>query len=216
MEKKIQDFIYSGQTEAEFFHLSNGDTITLGDYIQQRNEKDAEFLKLVKEPIQSIKKKCSWLDDIAFHGLQQHHTKDYLMSSIWLFPTSGTPLITHVDKDSGQFLDLAERIPKLYLLRKSTRELVRRQKELVKLQRELHEIDEAGCDFYLDSLYPQTSISGHFHLHHTPNIGVHVFADDESLANFFVRPMKTYDKPYLDDSEKNKVLAKIQLKQSQD
>ena len=193
MEKKIQEFIRSGQTEADFFHLSNGDTITLGDYIQQRKEKDAEFLKLVKEPIQSMKKKCSWLGDISFNGLQQHHTKDFLMTSIWLFPTSGTPLIAHVDKDSGQFLELAERVPKIYLLRKSVR---------------------AGCDFYVDALYPQTSISGHFHAHPKPNMGVYVFTDDESLANFFVRPMKVYDKPYLSDSEKNKVLTKIQMKQS--
>ena len=194
MEKKIQEFIHSGQTEADFFHLSNGDTITLGEYIQQRKEKDAEFLKLVKEPIQSMKKKC--------------------MTSIWLFPTSGTPLITHVDKDSGQFLELAERIPKIYLLRKSVRELVRRQKDLSMIQKELHDIDEAGCDFYVDALYPQTSISGHFHAHPKPNMGVYVFTDDESLANFFVRPMKVYDKPYLSDSEKNKVLTKIQMKQS--
>ena len=44
MEKNIKDFINSGQTEAEFFHLSNGDTITLGDYIQQRKEKDLLYL----------------------------------------------------------------------------------------------------------------------------------------------------------------------------
>ena len=214
MEKNIKAFINSGQTEADFFHLSNGDTITLGDYIQQRKEKDAEFLKLVKEPIQSMKKKCSWLDDISFNGLQQNHTKDFLMTSIWLFPTSGTPLITHVDKDSGEFLDLAERVPKIYLLRKSVRELVRRQKDLPMIQKELHDIDEAGCEFYVDALYPQTSISGHFHAHPKPNMGVYVFADDESLANFFVRPMKVYDKPFLSDSEKNKVLTKIQMKQS--
>ena len=45
-----------------------------------------------------------------------------------------------------------------------------------------------------------------------PGMEVYVPSDYNSLAYYYVRNMKIYDKPLIDDKQKEKVLTKIQLK----
>jgi hypothetical protein len=47
---------------------------------------------------------------------------------------------------------------------------------------------------------------------YTPNIGMYVFSDDELVADYLVRKMRSYDKPYLKGTNKRKILTRIQLK----
>ena len=69
-----------------------------------------------------------------------------------------------------------------------------------------------GRAFYDGLLYRKKSVSGDFDVLYTPNIGMSVWSDHELLADYLVRKMKAYNKPYLKEDEKDKVLTRIQIK----
>lgn len=213
MEQITCDFLKSNLTESDFFGVSSKDLISLKEHLLRLKAKDQEFLTAVKPHIDSMKEKCGWLDEIAFSATQHDGTGEYLRTAIWLFPTEGRSLITHYDVKTKRYRDIAERVPKLYiLLNKSIRTSVEREKELVSVQEELREIDELGRLLYDGVLYARKSVSGNFCITYTPNIGMNVWWRDELVANYYIRKMKLYDRPYLSEEEKGQVLTRIQLK----
>ena len=175
-------------------------------------EKDKEFLELVSEPVNSMKEKCNWIDDIAFNALQREETGKFVQSSVWLFPSEGHHLIVHRDKENKEYRYIAPKMPNVYLVNKSVRQLVKRIDELKNIQDELHEIDLMGRNFYDGLLYTKKSVSENFDICYTPNMRVSLWADYQLLANYSARPMKSYNKPYLNVEEKEKVLTKIEIK----
>ena len=212
MKKNIRDFLNSDMIESDFYNLPKEDLICLRDYLLQFKAKDVEFMNLIKEPLSLMKEKCSWIDDVAFSALQIESTGKYFNSSVWLFPTKGNNLIVSTDKENDVFKDITEKIYGIYLLNNNIRMQVKRQKELKMIQEELHEIDKIGRTYYDGLLYSQKSVSGYFDVSYTPNIGMHVWSDDELLAEYLVRKMKVYDRPYLKEEDKDKVLSRIQIK----
>ena len=212
MKEITRSFLNSDMVESDFYNLPKKDLINLRDYILQLQEKDKEFMDLVREPVSSMKTKCSWIDDVAFDGRQIESTGEYYSSSIWLFPTEGHNLITKLDRDDKIYKDIADKIPTIYRLNKTIRTQIKRQGELKNIQDELHDIDQIGREFYDGLLYRKKSISGDFDMLYTPNIGMYVFNDDELVADYLVRKMRSYDKPYLKGTNKRKILTRIQVK----
>ena len=211
MEQIIHEFLNNDLTEAEFFNLSAEDLITLKEYLLDMRNKDEEFKELIEKPLNSMKDKCGWINSIGYFVMNKKTTGEYILSSISLFPVDGNTMI--VDKtDSGEYKSLADRIPKIYLLNNNIRTEYYRQKELVYIQDELREIDQKGRSFYGDLLGTQESVSGNFSVSYRPNLTMNLWADGELLANYPVRKMKEYDKPYLNETEKNKVLTKVQIR----
>ena len=211
MRQIIRDFLDSDKTESDFFDLQKENLISLREYLLELQAKDKEFMDLVDEPVSSMKEKCQWIKDIAFNLFQKVSDGEIFSSTVWLFPDKGSNLIVKSDRKTGEYKELAERIPKIYLISGRIREHIRRQGELKHIQEELHEIDQTGRTFYDGLLYPKKSISGHFDVHYFPNVGTNLFNDGDSIANYYVRPMKIYEKPYLNDENKSKVLTRIQL-----
>ena len=211
MKKEVYNFLESDKTEADFFNLSKEDLINLRDYLIGLKAMDVAFLDSVEGLVNEMKEKCPWIEDIAFDGIQDERNEGYVFTSIWIFPTEGKNLIVFRDKN-GYYRDLSERMPLLYLVDKGNRELVRRQKELDLIQKELYEIDELGCEFYDGLLDHKKSVSGNFTIAHTPNIGITVWSDSDLLANYYDKEIKSYDKEYLSEEDKEMVLSRIQMK----
>ena len=214
MNKVLCDFINSDLTESEYFGLTKDELITLKDYLLSMREKDKEFKELIKEPLDSMKDKCGWISSVGYNLLQQKTTGEYISSTIYLFPVTGRRQIVHKSFWSDEYKDIAEKFTKIYLLNKEIRDEYKRQKDLPFIQDELREIDEMGQLVYDGLLYPRDTVSENFEIFYTPNIGMEVYvpSDYNSLAYYYVRNMKIYDKPLIDDKQKEKVLTKIQLK----
>lgn len=212
MEKNICDFLNSSLTESEYYNSSMEDLISLKDYLLKLKAKDKEFLDLIKEPVTSMKEKCSWIGDVAFDALQKESTGKYLLSSIWLIPADGEHLIAHLGEGMDGYKDLAVKIPRIYMMGRRIKTHIRRQDDLKYVQDELHEIDKVGRSFYDGILHPQKSISENFNILYTPNVGMSVWTNDELVANYFVRQMELSDKPYLSEENKDQVLTRIQVK----
>ena len=212
MKQIIRDFLNSDMTESEFYNLSQDNLINLKDYLLQLKSKDEQFIYLIKNPYNSMKEKCNWIDNIAFSAIQIKSTGDYYQSSIWLLPTKGNNIITKINKERKVYKDIADKIPKIYLVNKNIKTQIERQEDLKNIQEELHEIDQIGRKYYDGLLYPQKSISENFKMYYTPNIGMSLYSDNQLLANYYIRQMKEYDKPYLNNEEKNKILTRIQIK----
>ncbi len=219
MNKVIVDFLNSGLTESEYFNLSSEDLITLKEYLIEMRDKDKEFMELIKEPLDSMKDKCGWINTIGYDVLHQSSTGEYIMSSIKLIPVEGRNLTVHKKIDSDKYTNLAEGFPKFYLLNRGIRIENERSKELPYIQDELSEIDQIGISFYKGLLGSKLSVSGNFGISCHPNVTMDVYAMDgvhydELLSRYPVRKMKEYEKPYLGEEEKSKVLTKIQIKKS--
>ena len=211
MKQITRYFLNSDMNEADFYNLPKDNLITLREYLLDMLNKDNEFLNLIGEPLSSMKEKCPWINDIGYDMLQLAVTGSTIDSTIWLFPTDGHNMIVSKNKNSSIYDDLAKVIPSIYLLDKNVKKRIKRQNELLFIQDELHEIDKIGRNFYDELLYDKTSISGDFDISYVPNIGMYVYTDNEFLAACLVRNMKSYQKPYLKDKQKDKVLARIQL-----
>lgn len=216
MEKRIQDFLESDLTESEFFNLSSDDLITLKDYLLEMRAKDEEFKELIKEPLNSMKDKCGWINSIGYFVLNKEGTGEYILSSIPLFTVDGRTIIVDRLIDSGEYKSLSERIPKVYLLNSGVRTDFNRQKELIYIQDELREIDLTGRSFYGDSLRIEQSVSGNFKVSYRPNLTMSLWGQDEVLATYPVRKMKEYEKPYLDEEGKKKILTRVQLRKKEE
>lgn len=217
MDKAIVDFLNSGLTESEFFNLSSEELITLKDYLIGMRAKDKEFMKLIKEPLDSMKDKCGWINTIGYNVLHHNLTGEYITSSIKLFPVEGRVLIVHKKFDSDKYTNLAEGFPKFYLLNRGIRIENERSKELPYIQDELGEIDQIGISFYKGLLGSRQSVSGNFGIAYHPNVTMDVYTMDGVhydglLARYSERKIKEYEKPYLEEEEKNKILTKIQVR----
>ena len=212
MEENICDFLSSELTEAEYFNLSKEDLVNLREFLLKLEEKDEKFLKLIKEPVDSMKGKCNWVSDVAFHALQKEPKGEYILSSIWLLPTDVHNVIARFDEKRERYVELAERIPFVYRASKNVRTLIKRQEELDLIQDELHEIDQVGKNYYDGLLCRKESISKNFSVIYFPNVGMSIWSNGDLLANYYRRQIKEYDKPYLNEENKDKVLSKIQIK----
>lgn len=213
MEKDIYTFLNSDLTEAEYYHLSKDNLINLKDYLLEMREKDKEFRNIVKEPIEAIKEKCNWLQDIGFDSLQKPETGEYLESSIWLFTVNGHNIIVHKKFENNKYVGLGEKLPVIYLVSGKNREFVKRQKELANIQEELEIIDSVGHSFYDGLLYSKDTISKNFHASYTPGLGMTLWENTnyELIASFYERKIKEYNKAYFNNDNKGKVLTKIQF-----
>lgn len=217
MDKVIVDFLNSGLTESEFFNLSSEELLSLKEYLIGMRVKDKEFMELIKEPLDSMKNKCGWINTIGYDVLHQDSTGEYITSSINLFPVEGRVLTIHKKFDSDEYTNLAEGFPKFYLFNRGIKTENERSKELPYIQDELGEIDQIGISFYKGLLESRQSVSGKFGIAYHPNVTMDVYTMDgvhydELLARFPVRKMKEYEKPYLDEKENNKILTKIQVR----
>ena len=214
MNKVLWDFINSDLTEADYFGYSKDDLITIKDYFLSMQKKDEEFKKLIKEPLDSMKDKCGWINDLGYTMLQQSETGEYISSALYLFPNEGKNLIIRKRYDSDDYTELAEKFPKFYLFNKAIRERYERQKEIPLIQDELREIDKIGQSFYDGQLHAKNSVSEIFQIYYVPNMRMEVYlpSDQEVMAYYHINKMKEYDKPLLNEEQKEKVLTKIQIR----
>ena len=214
MNKVLCDFIESDLTESDYFGLSKDELITLKEYFLSMREKDKEFKELIKEPLDSMKDKCGWISSVGYNLLQQSSTDEYISSTIYLFPVIGRTQIVHKSFWSDEYKDITDKVPLIYLLNRDIRMERKRTKDLPFIQDELREIDEVGKTVYDKLLYPKNTVSDNFMVFYTPNIGMDVYvpSDYNSLAYYYVRNMKLYDKPLIEDRQKEKVLTKIQIR----
>ena len=214
MDKILHEFINSDLTEANFFDLPKEDLITLKEYFLSMREKDKEFKELIKEPLESMKDKCGWINTIGYRLFQQSSTHEYINSAIYLFPVLGNCNTVSKNNASKEFRDLIEKVPKIYLLNKDIRMNYQRHKEIPFIQDELEEIDRIGQSFYDGLLIPKKTVSDKFQVSYIPNAMMSLYDPEaeEILAYYNIRNLKLYDKPILNEEQKQKVLTKIQLR----
>ena len=196
------------------FGFSGEELITLKEYFLKTRAKDKIFKDLIKEPLDSMKDKCGWINTVGYNHLQNESTGAIIMSTIYIFPVDGKPQIVRKENDCGKYVDLVDKVPKLYLINKNIRREYTRGKEMKFIQDELREIDRIGHTYYDGKLNDIESISDSFRVSYIPNIGMHVYipATYETLANYYIRNFKTADNPLLDDEQAEKVLTKIQVR----
>lgn len=211
MKESTIMFLTSGLKEEEFYHLKMKNLITLKEFLEVYKNLDEEFKLYVKSELDSIKNKCDWVEDIGFHALQDDLTGTYINSGIRLFANDDINLIANYNKATNKYEESNIQMPKLYLISKKIRTFFQRQEDLSMIQSELSDIDEIGRAFYDGLLYANYSISGNFEIHYTPSVGLDVFTEDELLASYSERHLKDYNKPFLSDEAKSRVLTLIQL-----
>lgn len=213
MEKIVKDFLDSGLTEAEFYNLPMDDLYNLRDYLCLLRGKDAQFRDLIKAPVDSMRGKCDWINDVTFNALQSSSTGKYLSSTIWLIDDAGTSVITKKDKESGKYQGLAQgQIPFVYRLSKNVRELIKRYKELDLIQGELGEIDQIGRSVYDGWLVYRTSASGKISINYFPNVEMTIWNDADLLAAYSERKSSSIGRPIISKEEREAVLSRIQVR----
>ena len=210
----LNDFINSDLTESDYFGLSKEELITIKEYFLEMRDKDKEFKELIKEPLDSMKDKCGWINTVGYYHLQNEDTGSFFRSTIYLFPVDGKTQIVHKEYDGDKYVDQSEKFLKIHLLNKDIRKEYNRGKEVVYIQDELREIDKIGHAYYDGELHSKKSISDSFEVSYMPNMGMHVYVPStyETLASYYIRNFKSYDKPLIKDEQKEKVLTKIQIR----
>ncbi len=209
--KLIKEFVMSDQDESEFFGVSKENSITLEEYYDYMKDVDRRFQKMAQFEIESIKKKCPWVKEVWFEGLQNAKTKEFFLTSIHFFSVDGREIYTNLNKKTDTY-DYNFNIPKLYLLSKKVRADVQRKHDFAKIQEELKEIEKIGHDIYDDKFHRKDSISETFDACYRPDGGLYLFSD-YNLVTAFLKPcVKNYDKPIIKDKNSNRVLKKILLK----
>lgn len=207
MKKNIREFLKSDLSEADFYHLSKEDLISLKDYLELLREIDNDFEDLIQEPINIIKEKCDWFKDISYMYLV-----NISPSSIRLLAKDNIDLIAVLNSETEKYEELAKNIPRIYLINPKVRTLIERQKDLDLIQDELHQIVKIGNSIYDTDIISIHSISDNFYISYTPRIGMDIWYSNGLLASYHERYIKQYNKPLLNDKKKDKILTKIQVK----
>lgn len=211
MKESTIMFLRSGLKEEDFYHLKMKNLITLKEFLEEYKSLDEEYQKFITKEVESIKNKCNWIEDVGFYSLQNDRNGMYINTGVRLFAKDDINLIANYNKITNKYEESNTQIPKLYLISKRIRTFLQRKEELSYIQNELCDIDEIGRAFYDGLLSANFSISGNFEMHYTPSVGMDVFSEDELLASYTDRRLKEYDKCYLSEEPKAKILSLIQL-----
>ncbi len=210
MKKNIREFLKSDLSEADFYNLPKEDLINLKDYLESLRKIDRDFEMQVQEPFAKIKEKCDWFKDFGFY-----HTQ-----TIKLLAKDNIDLIAVLNPYTEKYEELAQNIPKIYLISPKVRTIIQRQKDLDLIQDELQQIDEIGSSIFGNSIYSEElspiaskhSISENFYISYTPRIGMDIWYDHGLLASYHERYTKQYQKPLLKNEDKKRLLERIQIK----
>lgn len=208
MKKNIREFLKSDLNEADFYNLPKEDLINLKDYLESLKEIDRDFENQIQEPIASIKEKCDWFKDFGF----------YYTQTIKLLAKDNIDLIAVLNQYTDKYEELAQNIPKIYLISPKVRTIIQRQKDLDLIQEELHLIDEIGSSMYgkeVSHIASKHSISENFYITYTPRIGMDIWYDSGLLTSYHERYTKQYQKPLLKDKKKERILERIQIRKEE-
>ena len=217
MKEIVHEFLKSDLTESEFFGLSKNNLINLKEYLLLLKLKDDDFRNMTQRQLASMKKKCDWLKEISFHGLQSSSTGEYIKLSVGirLYANDGNDLFAMFDEKTNSYVGSfkGNELPKIYLISKKVRNDIKRQDDFKLITDELHEVEEIGKMIYYGWLYlKRDSISDNFQIYNTPSLGISLLSGNALLANYFERNIKYYEKPYLVEDAKKRMLTKVQLK----
>lgn len=211
MNQELKDFIKSDLNEAEFYGVSRDNSITLEEYLEKMKDLDFQFQQMAQFEIFSIKRKCNWVDEVWFAGVQNHRGK-YELKGIAVFAKDGRGIFGCPNKD-GEYGCIVEGLPRIFLLHHGIRKDLKRLQEFYKIQEELNEIDSIGSEVYNGYLSMKPSVSNNFGAKYHPDLGLYVNSVYGDLATFTKPRMKDYHNPILkNDMDKAKVLQKILIK----
>lgn len=207
---RIKEFLSSDLDESEFFKVSKEDSISLDEYRQEMIDLDRRFQKMARFEVESIKRKCGWVDVIWFESLQDKKTGEFFLPTLHVFSKDGEDISSFEEID-GSF-DFSAKFPKLFLINPNIRRNIERRKSIQKCQSELKEIDFIGKEVYDGKLYSKKSVSDTFTTDYRPDGGLYVFSDYELVSAYLKPYVKNYDIPIIKDRDNIKLLSKVLIK----
>ena len=208
---RIKEFLSSDLDESEFFEVSKKDSISLDEYRQKMIDLDRKFQKMARFEVESIKRKCGWVDAIWFESLQDKKTGEFFLPTLHVFSKDGKDISSFEEID-GSF-DFSAKFPKLFLINPNIRRNIERRKNIQKCQSELKEIDLIGKEVYEGKLYDRKSVSDNFKAVYRPDSGLYLFnSNSDNITAYLKENRKNYDKPLAKDKDKDKLLRKILIK----
>ena len=212
--KLLKDFFKSDLDEAEYFGVSKEGSITLEEYQARMKDIDLKFQKMAQFEVESIKKKCPWVDEVWFYGVQNPLSREFFSTSIHFFDVEGRQSYVYYDKSKGKYWTIWKPNAFSNLSRKFSTDINRYYEVVEKLQSELKEIEEIGKEVYNNKLDEKISISENFQATYRPDGGLYVFKiPNLDHVTAYLKPnVKNYDKPMLKDKNNAKILTKILLK----
>lgn len=205
MNNIAKSFLESDLNEVEYFDLNDKEYISLGEYLNMVHEVDKEFHEAIKEQEKSIKDKCEWVESLEFNAHQIDG--EYTHSGANLFLADGGRIIA--DSEKSKKLE----VPRVLRISKKVRNHIIWSEDLEKIQPELKEIGNIGRKIYDGYVCSRKSISGTFSITYMPGIRLDVWNDYDLVTGYSERVWRSYNRPEIkDESEKQKILTKIQLK----
>ena len=207
---RIKEFLSSDLDESEFFEVSKEDSISLDEYRQEMIDLDRRFQKMARFEVESIKRKCSWVDVIWFESLQDKKTGEFFLPTLHVFSKDGKDVSSFGEID-GSF-DFSVKFPKLFLINPNIKRNIERSKSIQKCQSELKEIGFIGKEVYDGKLYSKKSVSDTFTTDYRPDGGLYVFSDYELVSAYLKPYVKNYDIPIIKDRDNIKLLSKVLIK----
>ena len=75
--------------EAEFFGVSRKNSMTLGEYQNEMKELDRKFQIRAQFEINSIKRKCNWVDEVWFYAMEDSQKHNLFFPTIYLYDKKG-------------------------------------------------------------------------------------------------------------------------------
>lgn len=217
MRKTIEVFLDGNVDEKEFFNIQRDDLVSLRDYLNAMYTMDNKFDYLISGIVGLLRRDLPWLKSVKFDGCQNHKTKEFFLTALYLNSYDGVNLIVSFNKNSEMYLDTChDRIPTLYMISKKPRIRAKRQHEILKpnVQECLKQIDSAAKYMYDGCLSRKNSASGEFEILYSPDLGMLVLEDRETIATFYHATPKDKRKPYLKDKDKKKLLDMIKMKKT--
>lgn len=211
METDIKNFLNSDLVESEYYNLPKEDLINLKQYILMIKEKEKEFQRLVEQPVKSMQEKCNWLAGTNFQGIQSEVNGEFILHSIILWGVDNINLVARYKDKLGKYVGLVEWIPKIYLLNKRIRTIIKRQNDLNLIQGELGDVASIGQTIY-DGLFHKYSISENFSIIYLHPDSIAILNNHILLAKYLDNQHKSKDKELLNNEEKQKLLTKIQIR----
>jgi hypothetical protein len=211
MNTEIEKFLKSQRDELDYFGLESCDCISLNEYLFYLKNKEQEYRLLTEELLKRINTKCNWVKALGFKGIQSRKTGEYTLSFLFLFPVDGRTEIIQLNRD-GSLKPMDNEYPLIYLIKKTNRKSMTRQKELILIEEELKEAIKIGQKVF-NGCFSKSSISKLFNIYFSPYQDVAVMNNGDVLALFPVTPnAKKEDEEELNIEEKSELLKRVRVK----
>ena len=211
MDKIIKEFFKSDKDEAEFFGVSRKNSMTLGEYQNEMKELDRKFQIRAQFEINSIKRKCNWVDEVWFYAMEDLQKHNLFFPTIYLYDKKGREIYAYSSKLDGNYE--ADEVPKIYQLTSAGKLDALRRQDIGKIKQELTEIGNIAEGVYKYKLHGENSVSDNFNAIYRPESGLYVFTSNSENISAHLKPnRKNYDKPLIKDNNNGKVLKKILIK----